>query len=129
MMMKTDSKLKNSFQCSYNNTGFCKFREHCKYQHYSSICSKNVCRNHQCQNRHPNTCRFGGDCKFLSRNICVYKHDNQTKSSRNEIANLESEIRGLETEVFKLKSIIQIKEKELEKKVFWKINFVMNRLL
>ena len=75
------------------------------------------------------TQRFGGDCKFLSRNICVYKHDNQTKSSRNEIANLESEIRGLETEVFKLKSIIQIKEKELEKKVFWKINFVMNRLL
>ena len=123
MMMKIDSKLTNPFQCTYNNTGFCKFREHCKYQHYYSICSKTVCRDHQCQNRHPKTCRFGGDCKFLLRNTCAYKHNNQIKSSNNEIniignqiTTLESEIKSLETEVSKLKSIVQMKEKELEKK-------------
>ena len=77
MMNKIESKLTKKtgyFQCPHNNTGYCKFREKCFYQHFYSICSKTVCKNFECQNRHPKTCKFGESCKFKSKNCCAYKH-------------------------------------------------------
>ena len=56
---------KNLFQCYYNNRGFCSFRDKYRYRHFRGICAKNVCRERNCENRHPVTCRFKDDCTFL----------------------------------------------------------------
>ena len=82
--MINESKLTKKtryFQCPHNNTGYCKFRDHCIYQHFYNICSNTLCKNYECQNRHPKTCRFGESCKFKSKNSCAYKHDDKIESN------------------------------------------------
>ena len=100
--MKRYSKLTNEtmiFQCPHNNTGFCKFRENCKYQHFYTICLENICRNHECKNRHPKTCKFKDTCKFHSRNACAYKHVELIDVKSIETKNLTLKVNALEDEV------------------------------
>ena len=117
MMMVQDSKLSN--QCKHNNTGFCKFRDHCKFQHFDLICPKNVCRNADCRKRHPKTCRFGTSCKFNYKNACAYKHakDLSQETFQSETRVLQEEIKTLQTNISELKKSVQLKEKELKEKI------------
>ena len=121
--MKTNLKLTNetnNFQCQHNNTGFCKFGDHCRYHHFNTICLKVLCRNPECQNRHPKTCKFGENCKFNSRNKCVYKHNklveiesSETKEVTKKIKAFENEVKDLKADIFKLKIDVQLKEEQL----------------
>ena len=119
-MMKNTQKLTNktaNFQCPHNNTGFCKFRDNCRYQHFYTVCLKNICRNRECKNRHPKTCKFEGACKFDKRNACAYKHVKlvDIKSTEStKVKALEDEIKDLQTEISNLKSNVQLKEEELK---------------
>ena len=88
MMMKIGSKLTKKtryFQCPHNNAGYCKFSDHCIYQHFYNICSKTVCKNYECQNRHPKTCRFGESCKFKSKLVVLINM--MTKKNQKEPKN------------------------------------------
>ena len=121
--MKINSKLTNEkihFHCHHNNTGFCKFRDHCKHQHFHTICLKKICKSQECQNRHPKTCKFGDSCKFNARNACAYKHQklvdtevDETKNLSKKIKGLQDEVRFLQAEMSKLKKCIQLKEDEI----------------
>ena len=121
--MKINSKLTNEkihFHCHYNNTGFCKFRDHCKHQHFHTICLKKICKSQECQNRHPKTCKFGDGCKFNARNACAYKHKKlvdtevgETKHLTMKIKGLQDEVQFLQGEISKLKKCIQLKEDEI----------------
>ena len=121
--MKTDSKLTNEttfFQCHHNNTGFCKFGAQCRYLHFHTICLKNICRNPKCPNRHPKTCRFGQNCKYNSRNACVYRHFKQaeiqsieTRELTKQIEALKDKVKDLQIEISQLKINVQLKEKQL----------------
>ena len=82
MESKVDlTKNTNYFHCPFNNTGFCKFRQECRYQHFYSICEKHVCRDENCPKRHPKSCRNKENCKFWFRGACAYKHDSNKKKT------------------------------------------------
>ena len=107
--MKNTQKLTNktaNFQCPHNNTAFCKFRDNCRYQHFYTVCLKNICRNRECKNRHPKTFKIEGACKFNKRNACAYKHVKlvDIKSTEStKVKALEDEIKDLQTERDRLK--------------------------
>ena len=120
--MIEDSKLtkvvtenKNIFQCYYNNVGFCKFGDECRFQHFYQKCPKKICREIRCRNRHPKTCKHGRKCKFLKRNCCAYDHENDTNdSTRIETEKLEEEVKKLESEIVDLNKIVKEKETKLQ---------------
>ena len=92
----------NSFQCYHNNTGYCKFGNRCKFQHYYALCPKQVCREISCKFRHPKSCKFAENCKFFKKSLCVYKHVDKEKDiddhKNKEIKDLESEVKRLKSE-------------------------------
>ena len=112
--MIEDSKLtkdvtenRNIFQCYYNNVGFCKFGNECRFQHFYQKCPKKICRDRSCRNRHPKTCKHGENYKFLKKNCCAYNHENDTND--NKIKRYEEEIVKLKIEVEKLKALLKTK--------------------
>ena len=123
----------NSFQCYHNNTGYCKFGNRCKFQHYYALCPKQVCREISCKFRHPKSCKFEANCKYFKRNLCAYKHVDKEKDiddhKNKEIKDMESEDRRLKAnkvkeyedkidilkaEIVDLRLNIENKTKELE---------------
>ena len=126
-MMIEDSKLtkvvtenRNIFQCYYNNVGFCKFGNECRFQHFLQKCPKKICREISCRNRHPKTCKHGENCRFFKRNCCAYNHENDTND--NKIKRYEEEIVKLKIEVEKLKALLKTKEADLESIILEKKN-------
>ena len=73
-LTKASMEHRNYFQCYYNNVGYCKFRGQCRYQHYTRICPRSVCKDMECKSRHLNTCKFGSECLFLTRKCCFFNH-------------------------------------------------------
>ena len=110
----------NQYHCHHNNTGYCKFGHECRFPHYYELCQKQVCREKMCRSRHPKSCKFGINCKFFKRQVCVYKHfDKKIDASENlakEIKDLEMDVEKLEGEIEILKRCIESKEIQLNKK-------------
>ena len=109
---------KNLFQCYHHNRGYCSFGDRCRYQHFSEVCAKNICREKECEKRHPVICRYKDDCKFFKSNNCAFKHidmnrDVVRRDIENKIRSSTDEIKRLEREITALKNDISIKEKEL----------------
>ena len=73
-LTKEGFEERNNFQCYHNNLGYYRFREKCKYQHYFDDCSKSICRDKRCPYRHPKTCKYGDQCNFQIRKVCLYNH-------------------------------------------------------
>ena len=95
MMMERNSRhsIKSvTTRCPHNNTGYCKFNDHCKYQHYNTICDKRICKDIECKKRHPRTCRYGENCKFNIHNACAYMHNIHNKSNYEETKKLTEKI-------------------------------------
>ena len=111
---------KNLFHCYHNNRGYCSFRDQCRYRHFKDICSKNVCRERECEKRHPVMCRFKEECKFNKANICAFKHPEMkttvvSKDLELKMEKYVEEVESLIREIIDLKNDIDIKEKELLK--------------
>ena len=109
---------KNLFQCYHHNRGYCSFGDKCRYQHFSEVCDKNICREKECEKRHPVICRYKDDCKFFKFNHCAFKHidikrDVASKDLEVKIKSFTDDIKRLEREITALKNDISIKEKEL----------------
>ena len=70
-----------------------------------------------CRSRHPKSCKFGMNCKFFKRHVCIYKHiDKKIDASENlakEIKDLEKDVKNLEGEIKILKRCIESKEIQL----------------
>ena len=86
MNIKLTNKKKNSFQCYHNNRGYCKFQEECRFQHFKEVCQKRLCKDIECEKRHPKPCRNGLYCKFNKVNNCYFRHEDS-----NEEQNIEKE--------------------------------------
>jgi hypothetical protein len=121
-MTNNDSKLtrkmsenRNYFQCYYNNRGYCKFRDECRYQHYTEVCSQSLCKERQCKFRHPRVCKFGDNCHFLRKKYCLYKHDSSKSDDqqKKEVVFLKEEITKLKAEIQDLRNVVEMKEKDL----------------
>ena len=121
--MDNSLQLTKFGQCPHHNTGYCKFRDQCRYQHFFTICSKSVCRDMKCYNRHPKTCRNGEACRFHAFKACAYKHSNATiverkeKKNDQEIESLKKDIEVLSDDISQLNNKIRRKEEQLEEKL------------
>ena len=109
---------KNLIHCYHNNRGYCSFRDKCRYQHFSDICDKNICREKECRKRHPVICRYKDECKFFKTKNCAFKHQNTKRDVASEnfqrkIKIFTDDIELLKSEIKDLKMNINTKEKEL----------------
>ena len=110
--------------CLFNKFGYCKFRERCRKQHISEICSSNTCNLFECRKRHPKLCRYFknyGRCKFSP---CAFKHQSQVNDDgiedikekmrflQNAVDEKNNQIEELSSEISRLK----IKLSEIEDK-------------
>ena len=117
-LTKAFSVHKNYFQCYYNNVGYCKFRDQCRYRHYSKVCSRSVCKEKECKFRHPKSCKFGSECHFLREKRCgVYNHkfsESNEKAFHNESeTELINEVTQLKVEIEELRKSVELKEQQL----------------
>ena len=125
MTQNISSAFRNNLsKCLFNDRGFCKFKEGCRKQHFSSICPrpKENC-DENCLDRHPKQCKFKDGCKFLKKKVCAFSHasvaqddktielikllDVQVKELKqlfedNKVAS-ESKMKSLNDEIFTLK--------------------------
>ena len=72
--MSQEGQLK----CSHYNSGYCKFAKKergCRFFHPEATCELPNCRNRNCPDRHPRSCKFGDTCIFQIR--CSYKHEKE----------------------------------------------------
>lgn len=114
--------------CQHDKHGNCKFKDHCRKEHYSEIC-KNLgsCENIKvCNKRHPTSCRRFQINKFCQfRSTCAYFHseltnqvnDMSTNELKRKLTNLENIMSG---EVAQLKVTVKLlsnKIKVLETKL------------
>ena len=101
-------------KCTYFNTGYCKYKEKCKYIHPKEECTEN-CKIKSCMKRHVKICKFITDCRHNEK--CAYKHlthkiKNNT-DDEDKLASLEKTIK----ELLDYKISSEAKIKSLEKEV------------
>ena len=90
MMMAED--LKQTAVPKFHNSGFCKFCEHCKKRHFTSVCQVLNCDQH-CQASHPRLFKLENYCRFFKKGICAYKHNSTVSDEKME--NIEKEVNCL----------------------------------
>ena len=111
-MAETLSKSRNnSSKCSFNDTGFCKFKAECRKQHFQNICDNQNC-DKNCMNRHPKACKDKEKCKFLKKNNCAYNHDVHAEENSDVQGEAERII-----EIGNLKHLLSKYKVEIESKV------------
>ena len=80
-------------KCRYNNRGYCKYWEKCKFQHFTQICDQFLkdgkCEGLSgCQLRHPTVWKYWKNEKFGCKRdkACQYMHQNNPsiKATRNK---------------------------------------------
>ena len=109
--------------CRYNQTGFCKYKDHCKKTHENQKC-KNLasCTNKECLKRHPKRCKhFYKDegCRF--KEDCAYSHEDAKQTTQNYINNAvavvvtkhNTEIKAIQEEVKDLKDLVESMKERL----------------
>ena len=99
-----------NFQCYFNNRGYCRHRDQCHFRHFSEICGNRVCKDKECQARHPRICKYDQNCNFLKKGICAYKHVTLVHDDDRKYEELEQEMKVITTDNSHLKQ----KVKELE---------------
>ena len=92
-------KTKVYKRCKFYNTGFCRNRDNCLFQHAENICQEHLetgkCdRFRTCLHRHPRECRyFSGDQNCFHGNSCAYLHSEvviSEESSDNKVVSIDS---------------------------------------
>ena len=97
--------------CSFNQFGYCKYKEECRKHHIDDICSDSSCDFLTCKLRHPRLCNWYseyGRCKF---NPCKFKHEEKDETMKTIVRENQEVMSKLE-EVEK--SLIELRERENE---------------
>ena len=69
-------KVTKGTKCRYFNSGYCKYKNNCKFAHPSDICKATKSKKDVCQKRHPKLCKWCSGASGCSRgNSCEYSHD------------------------------------------------------
>ena len=112
-------------KCFFNDCGFCKFGDKCRFKHSEQVCRKRTCQNNSCPRRHPKRCRnfflkkyckFGRQCKFDHSFDCedcenmtylvdkeIKKETEKASVEQEAIAKKAEEISNLERDNLQLK--------------------------
>ena len=127
---------KKAKKCRYDNKGFCKFQEKCKFFHSGKICEKYIKEGkcdlgQSCRCRHPKECKYwikvSKGCKRAG--CCKYLHKMNSKGSETQEATANTDVSGAihlieesdngAKEITELKKAIDVKDnmiKVLEEK-------------
>ena len=87
--------------CKHHQTGCCGHGNQCNKYHSNKICKELVCRNQNCTDRHPRTCKYfarRNNCKHQER--CAYAQKENKNNMNYE--NLKEEVKFLKEEVGRL---------------------------
>ena len=101
--------------CKHYQTGYCKFKEHCRKHHVKDICETENLKSKTCNYRHPKVCKYltaHNTRKFGEH--CVYQH--KTMMASTEINHIVNKLNALQNSVKILSEKIVILEKKLETK-------------
>ena len=93
--------------CKFNQSGFCKYQEHCRKQHVMDVCPTSMCNNMSHLLRHPKVCKFFTNfrrCKFGES--CAYRHGPDIETGGVRISELEQEIQSVKAEISELETIL-----------------------
>ena len=115
--------------CHHDKHGYCKFKEHCRKEHYSETCkNRGSCENIKvCNKRHPTSCRrfqinkfcpFGSTCAYFHSELSEEVNDKSTNEVKRKLTNLEN---IMSSELAQLKVTVKLlsnKIKVLETKLF-----------
>jgi len=99
--------------CKFQNSGYCKYKENCKFKHVKEKC-EGKCERKTCQKRHQKFCKFGSRCR--RPNTCEFKHEVTLDELglKADIKNLETTIKELVEENKKIKTKMVDLETELK---------------
>ena len=89
-----DENHKGIRKCKYYNTGFCKYRQRCRFKHPEENCKDQHCGGKECPRRHPKQCKWSqvnGGCR---RQNGVYLHEEIQEKGSNLAAATEFECAG-----------------------------------
>ena len=89
----------NLSKCSFNNTGFCKFRSECRKQHFQNVCEQ--------------TSKTMQKQTFLKKKICAFSHDAHEK----EIDEVQGTSKIIFEEIVNLKNLVSNNKEDNENKV------------
>ena len=109
MTEKLSNSRNKSTKCFFNNSGFCKFRDECRNQHFQDVCENQTC-DKKCLSRHPKPCKNREKCKFLLNNICAFSHDAIEK----ENDGVQEKVRMRVDEISNLKNLLNQNKVENE---------------
>ena len=109
--------------CKFNQSGSCKFQEHCQRKHENRMCENlSECTKDECQKRHPKICRnfsknkkcrFKDECAYLQKwmihrkklfgqmTLLLFKHEKDNTALNEEVSMLKSFIQAMAVEVVK----------------------------
>ena len=125
-------KTKFRRKCKFFNSGFCKRREDCRFEHPESLCETfqgNVkCPSFRtCPHRHPKVCRDWKVGKCFRGEICLYLHQQTQKEeiAVNEMANADADemfvneitVNDIDVEEFVADEPVNDEMREKEKKL------------
>ena len=99
--------------CKHLQTGYCKYRDHCKKKHVAELCETLNCNSKACTKRHPRVCKFilaHNECKFNEH--CAYKHT--VTKDKSDIAHLLTKVGHLEDIVNYMSQKIKSLEEQLK---------------
>ena len=75
-----------SIKCRYFNSGYCKYRQKCKFSHPNNICAEINCEKENCPKRHPKACKYQKGANGCWRgNSCDYAHDTLVAGDANGV--------------------------------------------
>ena len=93
--------------CKFNQSGFCKYKEHCRKQHVMDVCPTSMCNNMSCLLRHPKVCKFFLSfmrCKFGE--ACAFLHGPDKQTDAENISELEQEIQHVKAKISEVETIL-----------------------
>ena len=93
--------------CKFNQSGFCKYQNHCRKQHIMDICPTSMCNNMSCLFRHPKVCKFFNNfkrCKFGE--LCAYLHGPEIQTEDRKISELEENLAQVKAEIRKVEATL-----------------------
>ena len=80
--------------CKFNQSGYCKYGNRCRFLHNDQVCELNTCEREGCEKRHPRQCTYyhrRGYCKF--KDYCKYSHKEDNNSVK--MNQIEQKVRNL----------------------------------
>ena len=117
---KNVQKTKVFKKCKFFNTGFCKSRDNCPFQHPASLCREHLedgkCSSFRtCQHRHPRECRYfkrvkscfhGESCAYLHKESNALKETSTNEEKEDNTVKLVTiEVNGKKATVEKLEDL------------------------